>query len=168
MIEIDCRIANLKYGYIVETMDDGLYRLKYQKWDDGKSWNWNFPPCWAEYDNGASQHIYQYLEDAKRDGNAFMIQKAAYKVIDVGNTYVAWFWNDNESDISKQPINNLILYDERYQEVWNISEFFNASEMCTKVDLVDIDKIFFCTFSGLGNLLEIKNDEIKCIERVSW
>ena len=164
-IECDYKLLNFKYGYLIEQMDNGLFQLKYQVWDDGKSWNWNFPPGWAGIDNDSSVHIYQYIEDAKRDGNAFLIQKAAHQVISIGKTYAVWFWNENESLVAKQPINNLKIYSSDYQELWSISEFFGSDEMCSGLHKADESKIYFYTFSGIGVTLEVKDGNINCVEK---
>ena len=164
-IVYDYKISNVKYGYLIEQADNGLFWLKYQVWDDGKSWNWNFPPGWAETDNGSSVHIYQYIEDAKRDGNAFLIQKAAHEAVKVGSMYVVWFWNEDESSVAKQPINNLKIYSSDYQEWWSISEFFRSDEMCTGLHKVDESRIYFYTFSGIGVTLEVKDGSISCLEK---
>lgn len=163
MIECDYKILNIRYGYLIEQMMNGLFRLKYQVWDDGKSWNWNFPSGWCEIDNDSSVHVYKYIEDAQRDGNAFLIQKAAYEVLRIDNIYVVWFWNKNEGSVGKQPIDNLKIYSDDYQELWSISQFFGNDEMCTGLYKVDEHRVYFYTFSGIGVTLEINNEKINCV-----
>lgn len=147
-------IPNVQYRYTISREANGLYYLKYQKWDNGRSWNWKFPSGWADYNIGTSVHIYQAENDVQRDGNAFMLEKAAYKILDINEFKIVWYWKD-EANAGKLPTDNLRIYDEQLQEIWNIKEFLNRSEMCTGIHSLSDNSFSFTTFMGENIVISV-------------
>lgn len=157
-------IVNIEFRYVIELCENGLYSLKFQKWDDGKSVYWNFPPGWGDYDTESIIHIYESESDARRDGNIFMIERAAFETIDIGGYKVVWYWKD-ESDASKLPVDNLRIYNNKFDEVWNMKRVLNRSEMCTGIHCISEESFAFTTFSCENIVIQINDNEIKCVRK---
>lgn len=162
----ECRIPHIIYGYSIEKSEDGLFYLTYEKWNEGKSWNMLFPPFWGEYRLDTAVHIYQNVDDAKRAGNNFLIDKAAYKTIEMESCKIVWYWIEDESNAAKSPFNNLMIYDDRDNEIWNINNFFHADEMCTGLRKISDHTFYFTTFMCEGITMKITEQEISCINKV--
>lgn len=164
MTVFEYEIPSIDFRYLIDKRSDGLYLLKFQKWDDGKSWPWNFPADWIEADTETIVHLYQDIAEAKRDGNAFMIERAASECIEISNMKVVWYWK-KESDARKLPVNNLIIYNERFEEIWNIKDFLERSEMCTGICVLDEETFSFQTFSCENIVMKILDGKVKCFHR---
>lgn len=152
-------IPSTEVRYVVEKRADA-YVLKLQKWDDGQGWNYQFPPGWGEYD--CEIHLYSDADAAKRTGNFYLVTHAKCKKYEIHDRIIVWYWNDGESRADKLPVDNLLMYDNDYNEVWSMREFLNRKEMCTGVS-IDGDKSFwFQTFCGVAYQIDIENlSEIK-------
>ncbi|MGN0387607.1 MAG: hypothetical protein ACI4ER_02245 [Suilimivivens sp.] len=164
MIVFEVHIPNIKYAYKIEELDNGLYSLIFQKWDDGRGgWNYNFPPGFADLHDGI--HLYNELEKAKSDGNIFLISNAGHKILEIDTNKIVWFWNEGESNASKMPVNNLIIYNNSYQQIWKIDNFLGYDEMCTGISQKSKSTFYFCTFMGLGFTMEISGEKITCLKK---
>lgn len=116
-------IANIEFRYVIELCENGLYSLKFQKWDDGKSVYWNFPPGWGDYDTESIIHIYE-----------------------------------SESGASKLPVDNLRIYNNKFDEVWNVKRVFNRSEMCIGIHCISEESFTFTTFSCENIVIQINDN----------
>jgi hypothetical protein len=140
---------------VIEDMRDGTYRLVLQNWDDGKGWNYNFPADWTDYDTNL--HLFANVESAKREGNAFLVTNAAQKTIELDEKTVAWFWKKEEPKMGKMPSDNLICYDDNYNEIWNLHAFFEREETCTSFSKSSDTSFSFQILEGSWYEIDVVN-----------
>jgi hypothetical protein len=133
--------------------------LKCQQWNNGAGWNYQFSPSWVDYDTGV--HIYDDIMSARRAGNAFLINQSSCKIIEIQNKMVVWYWDFDESNAAEMPVDNLVIYDGEYNEVWDIHTFLGREEMCTGVGEVDNITIGFNTWCGIRFEIDIVTFEEK-------
>lgn len=151
-------IGGLGYRYVAEKRES-YYLLKLQRWqEESDGWGDRFPPGWVDWDSDI--HIYADLESAQRDGNRFLVEHAECKLLQMENRNVVWFWNTSESNVAKQPADNLVIYDESFSELWNLRTFLNRIELCVAVSQIDNRTIRFITFMGIAYVMDVYSFEI--------
>lgn len=151
-------IGGLEYRYVAEKRE-GCYFLRLQRWqEESDGWGDRFPPGWVDWDEDI--HIYADLESARRDGNRFLVEHAECKLLQMEDRNVVWFWNESESNVAKQPIDNLIIYDESFSELWNLHTSLNRIELCVAVSQMEKRTIRFITFIGMSYVMDVYSFEI--------
>ena len=146
------------YRYVAEKRES-YYLLKLQRWqEESNGWGDRFPPGWVDWDSDI--HMYADLESAQRDGNRFLVKHAECKILQMENRNVVWFWNTSESNVAKQSADNLIIYDERFSEMWNLHTLLNRVEMCVGVSQIEKRTIRFTTFMGISYVMDVSRFEI--------
>ncbi len=154
-------MKNMVYGYIIKQKND-QYLLEYKKWNDGIFNDMIFPSSWEAYDyHGTVLHIYDDIETAKRDGNIFLVEMSCCEILGLHERIVVKYWNEKESNIEKQPINNLYIYDDDFHEIWSMDVFLQREEVCTGVIQISEDVVQFSTFSGIS--YEIELEGLQCM-----
>ena len=150
-------IKGLKHRYVAEKRAC-CYFLRLQQWEEERDgWGDRFPPGWADWDKDT--HIYADLESAQMDGNRFLVEHAECELLQMENRNVVWFRN-RSSNAAQLPTDNLVIYDERFSELWNLRTFLNRVESCVEVNQVDKRTIRFVTFIGTAYVMDVYNFEI--------
>ena len=66
---------------------------------------------------------------------------------------------ENDDDLSKCPYNNLYIKD-----FWNMKDVMGHDDVCTDLKIVSEDTFSFFSFNGFRVKMQIKGDEIKCLD----
>ena len=78
-----------------------------------------------------------------------------YKIADY---VLMWDFDFNETDVSKQPCNNLYI-----EKIWNMKDAVGKDELCTGVTIIDENTFIFSTFMCINYKMKVVGDKVECI-----
>lgn len=80
-------------------------------------------------------------------------------IFSIENKKLVWDFDENK-DASKLLENNLYI-----ENIWNMKDTVGYTDTCVSVSILSDHTFYFITFNGLGFTMEIKGNEIKCIQK---
>lgn len=77
-------------------------------------------------------------------------------VYDVGGKKLIW---EDDDEVSDCPYNNLYIKD-----LWNMKDVLGRDDVCTDLQIISEDIFSFFSFNGFRVKIQIKDNEVKCLD----
>lgn len=84
-----------------------------------------------------------------------MITRKQYPI---GQYILTFEWDHDETNVAKQPLNNLYI-----EGIWNIKDKPEYENFCTGCRVIDDETFVFNTFSGGRYTMKIHNGTVECV-----
>ncbi len=84
-----------------------------------------------------------------------MIIKKQYPI---GNHILTYEWDKDESNVAKQPVNNLYI-----EGIWSIKDVHQCDDLCTGCRVVDDETFVYSTFSCGQYTMKLHGDVVQYV-----
>ena len=79
----------------------------------------------------------------------------------IGKHILTWDWDKHESNVARQPINNLYI-----DGLWNMKDTIHRDELCTGCKVIDDETFSFTTFICQCYTMKIINHTVEPVSCV--